>query len=860
MKDLDPEKAASKLGKNSGILAFALNQFKHKEAREELRVGLGLLERSLTALDTQTFLAAKPEMWLYFYEDFLAAYDRTLRNKYGVYYTPKEVVELQVRLVGELLESHFSKKLSFADDGVVFLDPAVGTGTYPVAAVKHGLAKVRARYGKGAVPARASQIARNMFGFEILIGPYAVAHLRLTQALESEGAQLNDRLKIYLADTLASPHRSPPGGLTLEFKEVTKEHEAARKVKSSSEVLVCLGNPPYDRDQRDLESTEKRKGGWVRHGDQIEGGAKPEKQGEVPILDDFLAPARSAGKGLNLQVIFNDYVYFWRWALWRLFEQQKCGGIVSFITAASYLIGPGFVGVREVMRRTFDELWILDLGGDNLGARKTPNVFAIQIPVVIAIGVRGKKKDWDSPARVHYARLDRPTRAEKLEAIDSIEGFGGIEWTECSSDWQAPFFPPGRGAYFEWPELTDLFPFHTAGSVFYRAWPISESKDVLQARWDTLIASTQKKRKELFVETRDRKITHTVKKQESPGFGEPSVSEATTKNNRPTCIRYGYRSFDRQYALFDARLGDFIRPAMVRLSSEHQVFLVSPNSMVPGSGPVIAVSADVPDQHFFRGSFGGRDVIPLYRNPENFEPNISKELLNILGEEYGERPNPADLAGYVYALLGGQSYAQRFWHELEIPGARIPVTKKAELFAKASSLGRRLMWLQTYAKRFRGEERGDSVPVGQAQWVSPMPDDSDSFPEEFIWDSQTETIKVGTGQVAPVPREIWEFEVSGLKVVESWLGYRMKTRAGKKSSSLDKMRPMRWTARMSEEFQELLWVLEATLAMEPELERVLDDVVASPCFNSSELPQPEPEQRKAPAPLGDQGQLLNDVT
>ena len=308
--DLDLEKAASKLGKNSGVLAFALNQFKHEEARDELRVGLGLLERSLEALDTRTFLEAKPEMWLYFYEDFLAAYDRTLRNKYGVYYTPKEIVELQVRLVSELLESHFSKKLGFADDGVVFLDPAVGTGTYPVAAVKRGLTKVRARYGKGAVPARAAQMARNMYGFEILIGPYAVAHLRLTQALESEGARLNERLKIYLADTLESPHRSPPGGLTLEFKEVTKEHEAARKVKSKGEVLVCLGNPPYNRDQRNSESTEKRKGGWVRHGDQIAGGAKQEKQGEVPILDDFLAPARLAGKGLNLQVIFNDYVYF----------------------------------------------------------------------------------------------------------------------------------------------------------------------------------------------------------------------------------------------------------------------------------------------------------------------------------------------------------------------------------------------------------------------------------------------------------------------------------------------------------------------------------------------------------------------
>jgi predicted helicase len=128
---------------------------------DELRVGFELLQRSLEALDPAEFLKTKPDLWLYFYEDFLAAHDPKLRNDYGVYYTPREVVELQVRLAGELLEKRFGKKLGFADDGVVFLDPAVGTGTYLVASIKDALEKVKARSGPGAVPARAGQMAEN---------------------------------------------------------------------------------------------------------------------------------------------------------------------------------------------------------------------------------------------------------------------------------------------------------------------------------------------------------------------------------------------------------------------------------------------------------------------------------------------------------------------------------------------------------------------------------------------------------------------------------------------------------------------------------------------------------------------------
>ncbi len=335
-KNLDPDVASSKLGQSNGVLAIALKRLAQEEAQEELRVGFELLQRSIKELNPSDFLKHGPEVWLYFYEDFLAAYDPQLRKQYGVYYTPRAVVELQIRLVSELLESHFGKKLGFADDGVVFLDPAVGTGTYPVAAVKHGLQKVREKYGVAVVPGRAAQMGRNIHGFEILIGPYAVAHLRLTQALESEGAILKDRLNIYLADTLDSPNLVPPGGLTLTYKVLTQEHEAARKLKNEGDILVCIGNPPYDRDQSGGRYGDRRKGGWVRYGDQIPGAVEQEMQGDTPIFEDFLRPAKKAGKGLNLQAIFNDYVYFWRWALWRLFEKQNGGGIVSFITASSY--------------------------------------------------------------------------------------------------------------------------------------------------------------------------------------------------------------------------------------------------------------------------------------------------------------------------------------------------------------------------------------------------------------------------------------------------------------------------------------------------------------------------------------------
>jgi hypothetical protein len=865
-EDLAPEKAARTLDRNNGLLARTLELLGQEEARKELIVGFELLKRSLEALNPRDFLKSKPDLWLYFYEDFLAAYDPKLRKDYGVYYTPHEVVELQVRLASELLEKRFGKKLGFADDGVVFLDPAVGTGAYPVAAAANALNKVRAKSGAGAVPARARQMAANMHGFEVLMGPYAVAHLRLRQYLESaindgepESAgpeKLNSRLNIYLADTLSSPNKAPPGGLDLTHRRLTDEHEAARKLKRSGDVLVCLGNPPYDRQSiEEGDTTTQRKGGWVRFGDQIKGAASAVERGERPILADFTEPASKAGAGIHLKNLYNDYIYFWRWALWRLFEQQKCGGIVTFITASSYLAGPGFVGVREVMRRTFDDLWIIDLGGDNLGTRKTPNVFNIQTPVAIAIGVRAPKSSGKTPAKVRYAKIETPSRESKLARLAELQNFAAIPWRDCPEDWRMPFLPEGEGDYFSWPAASQLFPWSHSGCELKRSWPIAETIEVLQERWKILLSSKISERDKLFRRTGARNKDKTVEALFQNGKLKP-IGTMKASEQWESVSKYGFRSFDRQHVIADARLGDRFRPPLIHAQSDKQVFLTSLQSHPLGAGPAMVCFAHVPDRHAFCGR-GGKDVIPLYRDAAGREPNVTAGLLEKIGERHGRVPCAEDLAAYVYALLAGQSYTRRFWNELETPGPRVPLTQDGALFAQASALGRKLIWLHTYAERFRGEGRGEDVPQGAAKCRKGVSDDPARYPETFSYDAKAGEIAVGDGRFGPVSPQVWAFEVSGLEVVKSWLGYRMKKRAGKKSSPLDDIRPERWTARMSDELLELLWVLEATLAMEPKLDDILNRVIASPCFAASDLPVPDDAQRRPPGAASAAGGLLD---
>ena len=854
------DRAQAALAAQHSLLSRALQVLTDPGALAEMTAALDLLLRVIAVVPLAT-LSSGPDPWLYFYENFLAAYDPKLRKNAGAYYTPVEVVRAQVRLVDDLLVHRLDKPLGFADAGVVTLDPATGTGTYLLGVIEHALHRIETEQGAGAVAGRATTLAKNLSGFEVMVGPYAVSELRVTRALRDRGAHLPEEgTRIYLTDTLESPHTEPQQlGFILE--PIAKQHRKALEIKRAVPVIVCLGNPPYDRhDAVDWNTKDNlsRYGGWVRFGDPLDVGvadktgtrsarktpkARLTRRQELSILKDFLTPAKHAGHGVRLKNLYNLYVYFWRWALWKVFEHDTANGpgIVSFITASSYLDGDAFRGMREHLRHVCDEVWILDLGGEGRGAHKSDNVFAIQTPVAIAVAVRTNAAKGDRPAHVRYARIEG-TREEKLAALDAIHHFGDVDWHDCPDAWQAPFRPVGAGGYFAWPLLTDLMPWQHSGVQLKRTWPIAPDEETLERRWHGLLQATN--RPDAFRETGDRTIAGTYRAFLTKEHASEPIAELSRNAPIPEVQRYAYRSFDRQYLIADGRLISRPPPDLWRAHSDRQVYVTSLLSQVLGVGPALTACAQIPDLHHFPGG-SGKSIVPLYRTADASEANVLPGLLDELSREYGRQVTAENFLAYIYGALAQPAFTARFAEELETHDVRVPLTKHAALFEHVRKMGARLLRLHTYGERFASGKQRGHVPRGVARCTKAVPGDAEGYPEAFHYDDETQTLHIGVGEFAPVAPALYGFEVSGLKVVQSWLGYRMKKGAGKKSSPLDDLRPARWTGQFTTELLELLWVLEATLASYPEQARLLDTVIDGPCFRADDLP-PVPEAMRKP--------------
>jgi hypothetical protein len=833
--DLRPNRAAETLSHKHKLLGHVLMLLTDPQTQRDIGTGVDIMRRVIGAVDPAVLRQRDPDPWLYFYEDFLAAYDPKMREERGVYYTPVQVVRCQIRLVAELLERQFSKPMIYADDEVVFLDPAGGTGTYPLAAITEAVDRVRDRYGAGAVPQRATTLARNVHAFELLVGPYAVAHMRVTQKLQEAGAILpDDGVHVYLTDTLESPDVAPPGRLPLSLRPLVDEHRRARKVKRETRVLVCMGNPPYSRQSFDAsEGTDDRDARLDR------------------LLGDFIRFARGRTMFSHIASLYNTYVYFWRWALWKVFENTDGPGIVSFITASSYLNGPGFLGMREVMRRVFDDLWIIDLEGGSSGARRTENVFAIQTPVAIAIGARYGRSKPETPTEVRYVKITG-SREEKLAKLDSVESFSGIEWKECPREWAAPFIPPGQGAFSTWPLLIDLFPWQLPGMMIGRTWPVATTRESAINRWDTLASSSPMERRALFPDRRyGRSTTTVVTATMPPAASQARIADITVSSPRPPVIRYAYRSFQRHWLVADPRVLDLPRPPMWATLSDRQIFLTSFLTNVLGYGPAATIATLPCDKHHFRGSFGGKDILPLWRDAAGTEVNITAGLLTYLAQKYEMPVTPEDFLSYCYAMLACPEYTRRFAEDLTTSSPRVPITFENILFRRGVELGKRLIWLQTYGARFvpEGQQPG-VIPRGRTRAMHQVPGTVEGYPNDFRWDEATETLYVGEGTFAPVTKAVWEFEVSGLRPIRSWLGYRMRDPAGRRSSPLDEIRPREWPAEFTEELLELLWVLEHTVNMSSDLIEFFETVLHGELLTAADLPSPTQEQRQAPRITG----------
>ena len=324
------------------------------------------------------------------------------------------------------------------------------------------------------------------------------------------------------------------------------------------------------------------------------------------------------------------------------------------------------------MREAFDEIWIIDLEGDSYGARKTENVFAIRPPVAIAIGVRYASPQPDVPATVRKARLIGSAQ-QKLSALSMVRKFEDLPWRLCATKWGAPFDTVELGPYFGWPAITDVFPWQHSGTQMKRKWPIGETKKLLEDRWRCLLSNSPNKRGILFRETDDRDVSKQCANLLDARV-DPPIGALSQEEPCPEICEYGFRSFDRQYLIRDARLGDRIRPVLHRAHSNRQVYITSLLTKVLGTGPAAVATGAIPDLDHFCGR-GAKDVIPLWRDANASKPNVTRGLLDVLSSDYGYCVSAEDLFAYTYAILAQPAYTTKFWEELEKPSAANPIDK-----------------------------------------------------------------------------------------------------------------------------------------------------------------------------------------
>ncbi len=817
---------------------------------EAAEAELGALETLISAIDPIKVNATadrRGDPWLYFFENFLEVYDPDERRQAGVYYTPVPVVGAMAAITEHLLVNRFGKRLGFADSGVVTLDPATGTGTFPLAVIDRAVASATLGRGKGGPQQAGSNLGRNLFAFELLPGPYSVAHLRLSQRLSRLSKGQVKSAHVILTDTLESPlERKVSLSLFGDAEVLAAEQSRARSVKLEQKVTVAIGNPPYRRVARDVVG--RGSGGWVINGEVPERANKKQS-----LFDDILDVAKANTIFSHHASLYNLYVYFWRWTIWKVFEAHGDGpGIISFITASSWLHGPGFVGLRQMVREVCDEVWVIDLGGDNKGANPEENIFAIETPVAIVTMVRDGTSDRGTPAPVHYRRI-RGTKEAKLDALTAVGRLAKPldgDWINAPSAWTEPFVPlTGDAVWDDIPLITDLFPWQQPGCKFGRTWPIAPSEALLTARWKLLARTRVGDRQAMFVTgSSGRNIKTKV-------AGLKTIAEVKSDEASEDIKRYGYRSFDRQWAFDDPRTANLERPSLWQTLSSSQFFLCSLLTGQISSGPALTVSADIPDLHYFRGNFGGKDIIPMWRDAAATLPNMTAGLAAKLGRRLGiAPPSVTDLAAYSYALLCSNAYQERFAVALQTPGLRVPVTADHALWTEAIATGRELLWLHTYAERFVDADagRGAYVPdvegIGWEETVTTIPAD----PSEVDYDEATGSLTVGNGRVGGVRPEVWKYSVSGMAVLPKWLGYRTAKGAGRAASSksaLDKVRPTEWADEWNDELLDLIRVLTLTVDRQAELANLLERICAGPLIPAGDLPMPTKAERQPPVTL-----------
>lgn len=662
---------------------------------------------------------------IHFYEDFLKAYNPSLRKLKGVWYTPQPVVQFIVRAVDEILQRDFELSEGLADYSkfvhevvneqyekgekkfkgksssptikqemhrVQILDPATGTGTFLAEVVNQIFDKFNGMQGmwQGYVN---DHLLPRLHGFELLMASYAVAHLKLDMLLQQTGfnhAENSRRLKIYLTNSLEEVH---PDTGTLWAQWLSDEASAANRIKRDCPVMVMIGNPPYSGESQN-------KGEWIM---RLIEDYKKEPGGKMRLNER------------NPKWINDDYVKFIRLAQ-NYVERNKCG-IIGFINPHGFLDNPTFRGMRWNLLSTFDKIYTINLHGNYKKKEVCPdgspdeNVFDIQQGVSINLFIKTGEKKASELGKVYYYDL-YGKREEKYDFLTNTS-FSEVKYQELQPVAPMYFFVPKNfGLMDEYEKGVSISSLFSLGSMGI-----------------------------------------------TTGHDKEMVSLQSFKSDYN--FQYSYRPFDIRWINYDVKQITRARANVMNNLKKPNIALclIKVNSSSDGLFKVL-MSAGLTDKTIL-SSKDNANVFPLYLYTKEFgeekkNPNLKKEEWQKFNDAVGKETTPEEILAYIYAVLHSLSYRERYKEFLKVDFPRIPLPKTAKEFNRLTAIGQQLIDLHLMNNAQSWKCTTTFPEVGSQQV------DFQEWKDGQVWINDKQYF-------GNVPESVWEFYIGGYQPAQKWL-------------------------------------------------------------------------------------------
>ena len=708
--------------------------------------------------------SGKEDPVVHFYETFLKEYDPKVREMRGVYYTPEPVVSYIVRSIDHLLKTRFNKPLGLADDKTLILDPAVGTATFLYMVVNE---IYQANISKGQQGLWNNYVAEKLlpriFGFELLMAPYAIAHLKLGLLLQETGYefQSDQRLGVYLTNTLEEAIKRAD---TLFARWISEEANAAARIKKDEPIMVVLGNPPYSGISANASVRSVI--------DPKTGKTKQELTWIGKLIEDYKVVD---GQPLNERKhwLQDDYVKFIRFGQWRIKETGN--GVLAFITNHGYIDNPTFRGMRQSLMKTFTDIYIINLHG-NVKKReacpdgsKDENVFDIQQGV--AIGILVKEAGKEPSGKIHYADL-WGLREKKYQTLFETD-INDTVWMELAPTSPFYFFNPYeqklRPEYEQGWKVTDIFPVNSTGIVTARDHFVIDFEP-----------APIKQRIEMFLDKNlgDAEVKEKLSLSENYAW---RVSEArkqlmAVKDRESLFSRILYRPFDVRSIYYHSSVVWRTRSNVMRHMLQSNIALISARQTKEDFAVLATPNLCT---HKIVTVYDGSFVFPLYLYPAEGEmqlegghrrPNLNPEFVKVVSDRLGltfiedgkgdleQTFGPEDIFNYTYAVFHSPTYRTRYAEFLKIDFPRLPLTSDKELFKALAAKGAELVALHLMES-----------PVLN-NLVTRYPVAGSNTVEKVTCNENNQCVYINKWQYFEgVPPEVWNFHIGGYQVAEKWL-------------------------------------------------------------------------------------------